>query len=165
MPVLSYSAEEKVDASGREDCLLIVGAFLFKVRGVSVEDVDVAGGNVDMVEEVVMHEGVVALGMVLGDAHVFIHVEGDHILERDLPRLVHADEFPVGADGGRSGGKAQHERLLGPCGLFVDPFGYMMRSPEGCGIVIVFDDYFHRPFYFNLRNTSIAWYSAIPSSS
>ena len=43
--------------------------------------------DVNMVEKVGPHEAVVRLGMTLGQGHVFIHVEGDYVLEANLSSL------------------------------------------------------------------------------
>ncbi len=39
------------------------------------------GGDVDVGEEVAEHEGVVGFGVVLGEADVFVHVEGYDVFE------------------------------------------------------------------------------------
>ena len=66
-----------------------------------------------MGEELAEHEGVVGLGVVLGQVDVLVHVEGDDVLEGELAGLDELDEVLVGRDGGRARGQAEHERLLG----------------------------------------------------
>ena len=87
--VFAHAAEEQVETAGVDDGLLIGRAFGLGVGRVSVQDVDVPGRFVDVVEQVAVHEGVVALGMVHGKAHVLVHVEGNHVLEGDLAGLDH----------------------------------------------------------------------------
>jgi hypothetical protein len=40
--------------------------------------------DVDVGKEVLPHEGVIRFGVVARDADIFVHVEGDDMLERDL---------------------------------------------------------------------------------
>ena len=88
-------------------------------------------------EELAEHEGVVGLGVVLGQADVLVHVEGDDVLEaaprragsavvhlaphsplkrgRDSRKLALLNEFYevlVCRDGRRARRKPEHERLL-----------------------------------------------------
>ena len=67
---------------------------------VAVEDVDVAGRNVNLVEKVPVHKAVIALRMILRNPDIFIHVEGDDILERDLSGGAHSGEFRIGVQRG-----------------------------------------------------------------
>ena len=100
--VLADAAHEEVDAPGLDDAGLVVGALLRQVVGVAVEDVDVLGLDVDVLEEVVPHERMVAFGMLLGKSHVLVHVERDDIPERHLAGLVAADQLLVGFQRGRT---------------------------------------------------------------
>ena len=75
------ASDEEVDASCLLDHLLIVLALGLQVGGVAVEDMDVLLRAVDVVEQVAGHEGMITLGMRLGQADIFIHIEGKHILE------------------------------------------------------------------------------------
>lgn len=95
MSVGTHTAHEEVNTSVAVDFLLEAAAFGLKVGGVAVEDVDVFAGNVDVVEEIVPHEAVVALRMVLGKTHIFIHIEGDDVAKRHIPFLVKLDELAV----------------------------------------------------------------------
>ena len=143
MAVFAHATEEQVEAAGLDDRLLIGGALGLGVGGVAVQDVDVLRRLVDLVEQVAVHEGVVALGMVHGKAHVLVHVEGNHVLEGDLAGLDHADEFGIGVDRGGAGAEAQHERLVGDFGLLVDLGGDVVRRPEGALLRVVADNDFH----------------------
>ena len=98
MAIGANAAHEEVDAAVALDLLLVAGTFGLEVFSVAVQDVDIFLLDVDMTEEVVPHEAVVALGMVLRDADIFVHVEGDHILEGDLAFLVKFHQFLIGAD-------------------------------------------------------------------
>ena len=91
------AAHEEVDASGCLNHTLVAGTLGQEVGGIAVENMNILGVNVDMVEEVGPHEGVVALGVLLGEADVLVHVEGDDVLEGYLTLLIEADEFLVHA--------------------------------------------------------------------
>ena len=122
MAVLADSAQEEIDASGGQDLLLIVVALLLEVLGIAVENVDVFCRYIDVVEEVAVHKGVVALRMLYRKSHILVHVEGDDVLEGDLSGVIHLDEFLVGAYRGGTCGESEHERsfgnlCLGPDGL------------------------------------------------
>lgn len=58
-----------------------------------------------MLEEVFVHEGVVALGVVHGQVHVLVHVESNHVLEGDTSILVSLHKSLVNTDGRRTGGE------------------------------------------------------------
>ena len=81
MAVRTDTADEEVDAACFLDHLLIVSALCLEVLCVSVEDVDVLLRAVDVVEEVVSHERMVALWVRLWQAYILVHVEGEYMLE------------------------------------------------------------------------------------
>ena len=58
MAVFADTAQEEVDAACGDDLTLVLLALLLQIGGVAVEDVDVRGRHVDMVEEMPAHEGV-----------------------------------------------------------------------------------------------------------
>ena len=104
VPVFADAAHEQVDAAGLDDARLVVGALLDQILGVAVEDIDVLGQDVDVFEEVVPHERVVALGVLLRKSDVLVHVERDDVPERHVAGLVAADELLVGLQRRRAGG-------------------------------------------------------------
>ena len=65
-----------------------------------------------MGEELAEHEGVVGLGVVLGQADVLGHVEGDDMLEGELAGLDKLHEVLVRRDGRGACGKPEHEGPL-----------------------------------------------------
>ena len=134
------AAHEEVDAGGGGDGLFIIGALDFEVGGVAVQNMDVLLLDVDVAEEVIPHEGVVAFGMVFRQVDVLIHVEGDYVLEGDFAGLVQGDQFAVQAQGGAAGRAAQFEGFLGRGFGLVDSLGYVVRSPLGHFVVVRFND-------------------------
>ena len=140
----AYAAHEEVDASCLGDGFLVVLALCHKVLGVAVEDMHVLFLDVDMTEEVVPHEGVVALGMFLGEVDILVHVEGDDVLERDFTCLVEGDEFAVHSQGGAACGATKFEGMLCCWICFVDTAGYIVRSPFRHACVVGFNNESHR---------------------
>ena len=83
-----FTSNEELNAS---DCLyffLKLVALLHEVWCIPVQDVHIGRVNVNVVEEVLEHVGVVALGVVPGDAHILVHVKCDNMLEGQLTRLA-----------------------------------------------------------------------------
>lgn len=78
--VLADAAEEQVDAAGRLDLLLVLHALGLEVRRVAVQDVHVVRPDVDVREEVLPHERVVAFRVVPRDADVLILWETGDVL-------------------------------------------------------------------------------------
>ena len=79
--VLADTAEEELDPAVLLDLGLVRVALRDEVLRVSVQDVHLRGRDVDVREELAEHEGVVRLGVVLGQADVLVHVERDDIRE------------------------------------------------------------------------------------
>ena len=137
------AAHEEVDAAGSLDGSLVLSAFGSQVLRVAVQDMHVLLLDVDVGEEVGPHEAVVALGVFLGQTHVFVHVEGDDVLERNLAGLVHLNEVLVEAERRRTSGTAQFERFL-RCRLGCVNLGSnILGSPAAQVLVVGFDDYSH----------------------
>ena len=135
----THAAQEEVDAAVAGDFLLIAATFLAGVVGVAVEDVDVFAEDVDVVEEVAPHEGVVALLVVAGNTAVFVHVECYDVLERYLAFLAQLHQFAVHAQGRAAGGAAEHEGMFGGGICFVDAGCDVVGCPAGHFIVGGFD--------------------------
>ena len=138
--VFAHAAHEEVDAPGLDDARLVVGALLGQVVGVAVENVDVLRPDVDVLEEIVPHERVVAFGMLLGETHILVHVERDDVLERHFARLVAADQFLVGLQRGRAGRQPQHEGRRGVLLLVLDLGDDVIGGPLGYLLGGIFND-------------------------
>ena len=105
----------QVDAAGRTDPLLIPAAGGQDVapgEG-AVGYVDRVGRDVDVVEEVLPHEAVIALEGVGSDRPIFVEIEGDDGLEGDPILLVEPDEFVVDAHRRAARRQAEHGLLAG----------------------------------------------------
>lgn len=97
--VRADAAEEKLDATVGLDLLLVTLTLGNEVGGIPVEDVDVLCGDVDVIEEVGVHEVPVALLVCAGKTDVLVHVEGDDVLEGEDAVLHKLDEVLVSLDG------------------------------------------------------------------
>lgn len=76
MSIWTDPAEEELDPTSTLDLLFIGDALLFKVGRVTVEDVNVLRVDIDVAEEMLVHEGVVGFGVFTGDGDVFVLLEG-----------------------------------------------------------------------------------------
>ena len=81
------------------DPLLVPLAERRVVVGRARGDVDVLLRDVDVLEEVLVHEVVVALRMVLRQAHVLVEIEGGDLGEVEPLVLVHPHQFLVKPSG------------------------------------------------------------------
>ena len=99
----------KVNAAGVFDGLFVGLTMLPEVSlgDGAVGDVDVVGVDVDVVEELVVHEVPVALRVLATEADVLVEVEGDDASEGEAVFGVEATEFLVEVDRGGTGGEAE----------------------------------------------------------
>ena len=66
------SPKEQVDTTDSFDLFLVGATLCFQIRSVAIQDVDVGGVDVDMGEEMLVHEAVIAFWMLTREAHVFV---------------------------------------------------------------------------------------------
>ena len=81
----------------------------------AVGNVDVRRLDIDMVEQVLLHEADVALPLVGLHRPVLIQIEGDDVAERQPFALMQADQFAIDAGRRRAGSQPQHAHS--PLGL------------------------------------------------
>ena len=139
--VHAAAAQEQINAAVGSDLVLITLALGFQILGHAVENVHIFGRNVDMVEEIIMHEVPVALVMLSGQANILVHVEGDHVLEGHFPGLVHLDQALIDTQRRRTGRQTQNKGTVFL--VVVDGVGDVLCSPFTHSVVVVFDDKFH----------------------
>ena len=140
MTVGANAADEKVDASCGLDHLLVVVTLCLQVLGITVEDMDILGQDVNMIEEVAAHERVVALWMILGEPDILIHVERDDVAERHTSLAVGLDQLSIHSLRRRAGWKSEHEGTLLGRSKGVDTLYHMASCPCRQLLVIAFDD-------------------------
>ena len=95
MPVGANAAEEQIHAAGSLHAGFVGSTFSFQVFSIAVEDVYILRLDVDVAEEVVPHERMIAFGMFFRQADVFIHIERDDVLERYHALLVQLNQVFV----------------------------------------------------------------------
>ena len=102
--------QEEVEPARALDGALVLGGVALDGlwREVAARDVDLRLRDVDVVEEVLPHEPVVALEILRRHRHVLVDVEGDDVGEVEPFLAVHPDELLIHADGRRAGGEPQH---------------------------------------------------------
>jgi len=80
----------------------------------------------------------------------FVHVERDHVLERQLSRLVQVHEFLVGSDRRRSGGQPENERVIRRGFEIDNRLGNVMSDPFAEFFIIFLNDETHENFILSL---------------
>jgi hypothetical protein len=70
--IWSNSSKEKIDAANSLDFGLILHALRFKVRRIPIEDVDIGRVDIDVAEEMLIHERVVRLRVFAGNTDVLV---------------------------------------------------------------------------------------------
>ena len=93
--VRTDTAHEEVDTTCLCNHFLVVVALCHEVRSVTIEDVYVLRLDVDVVEEVVPHEAVVAFWVINRQFYILVHVERDDVLERNLAGAAHVNQVAV----------------------------------------------------------------------
>ena len=95
MSVGANASHKQINAACCLNCFLIIITLCLKVRSIAIQDMHVLLFDVYMAEEIVPHERVVTFRMLLGQIHIFIHIECDNILERHLASFVQSYEFLI----------------------------------------------------------------------
>ena len=143
MAIRSDAAHEQVDSACSSDGLLIILALSLQVFSITVQYMHILLLDVDMAEEVVPHKRVVALRMLLRQIDILVHIERNHILERNFASLVQVDEFSIQSQRRTSGGATQLEWLLRSRISSIDFGGHIICSPFRHTLVVRFDDDSH----------------------
>jgi len=123
------ATHEQVNTACLPDSFLIVLAFRLQILGITVEDMHILLFDIDVAEEVVPHEGVIAFWMIFGKVHILVHIERDHVPERHLASLVQGYQLSVHPKGRAPRRTSQLEGLLLRRISFVDSLGYIVCSP------------------------------------
>ena len=143
MAVGANTSEEEVYAAVALDLLLIAAAFLGGILGIAVEDVDILAGNVYVAEEIRPHESIVALFVVAGNTAVFIHIERNNVLERNLTLLIQLDQIAVHAQRRTARRASENERMFGSRFRFIDARRHIIGRPGRYIGIIGFDNKSH----------------------
>lgn len=161
--VRTNAAEEEFDPSVTLNLGFVVGALDEEIRGVSVENMNILRTrretdiiplrDINVLEKISVHEGVIALGVVHGEVDVLVHVEGHHVLEGDLLVLVRLHQSLIHADRRGSSGQSyessgmrritQDKRSLGSGVELVDAVDHIVSNVLAEKIVVLLNDKTH----------------------
>jgi hypothetical protein len=128
----------EVDAAGVLDPLLVLPAMDLEIERPAIGHVGAFGVDIDVVEQVLLHEGPVALRMSGAQADVFVQIEGRYLREVEPFFLVQPDQLAVGAQ--RAAACRQPQHALRP---LTDEVRYEPGRPAAGGIGIGLDDDAH----------------------
>src|SRR3954451_5442056 len=93
----------QVDATGSGDRALVAGAFLIDVRSGPVEEVDEMPGDVHAAEQVRLHVGAVAAGVIRREAEELVEIERARLGQIDFAEFGQRSELLVKANRGAAG--------------------------------------------------------------
>ena len=143
MTVRTDTTDKQVNAARFNNFTFVFAALACDVIGVTIEQVNVLGFDVDMLEQVLVHESVITLRVITCKINVLIHIEGFHVAETHAAFTVKFDQLPVRAQRGASGGKAQHEVAVRSGLVPVDAVTNVLCSPRADVVIMVEDDETH----------------------
>src|SRR5439155_8535230 len=95
VPVAANAQDLQVNGAGVVNSLLVLPAMEFKIGGPTIGNVRRGQADVDMVEQIDLHELAVALRMNRRQAHVLIEIERGDERKIEALLLVQADELPI----------------------------------------------------------------------
>ena len=107
VPVVPQAQKLQIDAAGLRDCLLVSVARRLGIIHRAVGYMCLLDVDIDVVEEVVLHEVTVALVVSSRQAAIFVEIERLRIREADLARVARAHELGIQANRGRARREAE----------------------------------------------------------
>ena len=113
MAVRTNTTHEQVNATSLLYHLLIMGTLGQEVGGIAIKDVDILLLDINVIEEVIPHKAMIALGMVYVKTYILIHVEGHNILKTENTLFIQFNQMLIEAEGGAAGRATQDEWLFG----------------------------------------------------
>ena len=144
MPVRTNTSEEEIDTTSGTDSSFVGSAFSFEVGSIPVEDVDVFLLDIDVAEEVLPHEAVIALRVILRDTNVLVHIEGDDVLEGNTASLMGSYQCTVHAEGRRARRETEDEGLSGGRLSSLNLLDDIVCCPLGNPHIVGLDDKTHK---------------------
>ena len=70
-------------------------AFFIKIISIPIKNMGIFRLNIDILEEIFPHIGMVAFRVISWKANIFIHVKSFDISKRKLPRFAEFHQLPV----------------------------------------------------------------------
>jgi hypothetical protein len=132
MPVIADPQDLQVDATGIFDHFFIIQTVLFDVllTPLPVGEMAIGRVDVDLVEQLLFHETIVALQRIVVDRVIFVEVKRDHILKAQLFVAVQSYQFGIQRLGRGTRGQTQ-DGLLSFCFLFTDQLCDLFSNRTG----------------------------------
>ena len=106
--VVANAEQLQIGVAGGSDDLVVLGAGSGGIGVRTVGHMRVVQIDVDVIEEVLTHKVVIALGIVMRKATILVQVVGADLGKVDVTLLVPSSKLLVGTNRSRAGGKAQH---------------------------------------------------------
>ena len=106
--VVANAEQLQIRVTGGSDDLVVLGAGSGGIGVGAIGHVRVVQIDIDVIEEVLAHKVVIALGIVVRKTTILIQVIGADLGEVNVTLLVPSSELLVGANRGGAGGKTQH---------------------------------------------------------
>ena len=129
MAIRTDTTQEQVYATDRFHASLIRRTLSLQILGVTIQDIYVLRFDIDMTEEIIPHERMIAFRMIFRKTDILIHIESDHILERYDTLLVQFNQVLVHTQWRRSGRQAQYEWFFSGWIRGFDLRCYIIGSP------------------------------------
>ena len=143
--VVADAQQLHIHATQRVDQIVIQLALALSVGIQAVGQVDILGSDIDVVEQVVVHEVSIALIMLGAQTHILVQIHGAHLGEVQIAIRTAADQFLVSAHGRAAGSQAQNTVRL------QHHLSRQQVSHLAAGIIIVFrTDKSHDKISFSL---------------
>ena len=108
MTIGADAQQLQVDAAQLVDDTVVTGTLGGSVQIGAVRQVGLCRVDVDLAEQVLIHEIPVALGMLFGQAAVLVQIDGGDLREIEVALVVPLHQLGVGAHRGAAGRQTQH---------------------------------------------------------
>src|SRR4051812_7050410 len=95
MAIDAEAEDLQIDSAGPLDRALVPTAFAHDVWRCALQELNAARRNVDVLEQMALHERAVGAGIVRRQAEKFIEVEGGRLAEIDSSPTVKVHEFAI----------------------------------------------------------------------
>ena len=107
MTVIADAQKLQIGVAGGSDHRIVLGASRVGVGIGTIGHVRVRDIDVHMIEQVLVHEIMIALGIIMGEAAILVEVVRAHLGEVDIALLVPLDKLLVGTNGGGTGSQTK----------------------------------------------------------
>ena len=106
--VVANAEQLQIRVTGGSDDLVVLGAGSGGIGVGAIGHVRVVQIDIDVIEEVLAHKVVIALGIVVRKTTILVQVIGADLGKVNVALLVPSSELFVSANRGGAGGKTQH---------------------------------------------------------